>query len=110
MAGILGCMSEHDEAGSVQVAVDTGEAEARLAAVAEAAAELGGKTAVDVHVITLRGADGWQLDHPATCLAPGDCAFTEAAGRISQAMCHTLGRWTCDVAGGALVLVQRLGD
>jgi len=25
-------------------------------------------------------------------------------------MCETLGRWTCDVQGGALMLVERLGD
>jgi len=30
-------------------------------------------------------------------------------GRISRAMCETLGRWTCDVQGGALMLVERLG-
>ena len=63
----------------------------------------------DTHVITLQGPDGWQLDHPAGCLAPGDCAVTEAAGRISQAMCATLGRWTCGVSGASLVLLERLG-
>jgi hypothetical protein len=64
----------------------------------------------DCHVISLRGPDGWQLDHPAQCPEPAGCAIGEAAGRISRAMCATLGRWTCDVAGGGLVLLERLGD
>lgn len=110
VAGILGCMSEHDETGSVQVAVDTGEAEAKLVAVAvaEAAAELS-DTGTDVHVITLRGAEGFELQHLAGG-CPADCAVGEAASRIGQAMCYTLGRWTCDVAGAGLVLVERIGD
>ena len=64
----------------------------------------------DTHVITLQGADGWQLDHPVQCAAPADCAVTEAAGRIGQAMCATGGRWTCGVSGASLVLLERIGD
>lgn len=92
-------MSEHDEASDVQVS-DAGSADADLAAV-----DTGG----DVHVITLRGADGFELQHLAGG-CPAGCAVGEAAGRISRAMCETGGRWTCDVAGGALMLVERLGD
>jgi hypothetical protein len=63
----------------------------------------------NVHVIGLRGADGWELSHPAECPVPADCAFTEAAGRVSRAFCATGGRWTVDVSGGGLVLLERLG-
>lgn len=65
----------------------------------------------DAHVITLVGADGWFLNHPAACDGNlPDCAVTEAAGRISRAMTATLGRWTCDVSGASLVLLERIGD
>lgn len=101
-------MSEDDVTGDVHVVSDAGEGTADLAVGTSVTwpPEYGG----DFHVITLRGADGWQLDHPAQCQDPGDCRFTEAAGRISRAMCETLGRWTCDVSGGGLMLLERIGD
>jgi hypothetical protein len=75
---------------------------------AEAAVEALGSGS-DRHVITLRGADGFELLHPAGG-CPEGCAVGEAAGRISRAMCETLGQWTCEVAGGVLMLVERVGD
>jgi|ERR1035441_8117778 hypothetical protein len=108
-------MSEDDVTGDVHVADDAGAGTADLAV---GTADLAEGTSVtwppeygcDSHVISLRGGDGWQLDHPADCAVPADCRLTEAAGRISRAMCATEGRWTCDVSGGGLILLDRLGD
>ena len=98
-------MSEEETTGNMRVvsAEDAGEGTADLAAV-----PTGGGS--DFHVINLRGGAGWDLSHPADCPDPASCRFTEAAGRISQAVCATEGRWTCDVSGGALMLLDRLGD
>lgn len=101
VAGILDGMSEHDETGDVQVS-DAGSADADLAA---GEVDTGG----DMHVITLRGAEGFELQHLAEG-CPQPCAVGEAAGRISRAMCETGGRWTCDVQGAGLMLVERIGD
>ena len=107
-------MSEDDVTRDVHVADDAGEGTADLAV---GTADLAEGTSVtwppeygsDFHVITLRGGDGWQLDHLPQCLGSA-CPVAEAAGRISRAMCETLGRWTCDVSGGGLILLKRIGD
>jgi hypothetical protein len=113
--GTLRRMSDDESTSNVHVVSgeDVGiklDTDAAEAAVDELSTRLDALRGSDVHVITLRGADGWQLDHPVQCLAPADCPVTEAAGRISRAMCATLGRWQCDVAGGSLMLTERLGD
>lgn len=87
-------------------AEDAGAAAADLTAEPDVEAQA---ECADVHVITLRGADGFELQHLAGG-CPAGCAVGEAAGRISRAMCDTGGRWTCEVAGAGLMLVERLGD
>ena len=96
-------MSTDDETGNVVIVADPGVEDPGVAAVPDAGP-------ADVHVITLLGGDGWRLDHPAVCAQPAVCPVTEAAGRIGRAMCATLGRWTVDVHGASLVLLDRIGD
>ena len=64
----------------------------------------------DTHVITLVDAGAWHLAHPLDCPDLDECPVTEAASRISRAMCATGGRWTCGVSGASLVLLERIGD
>lgn len=63
----------------------------------------------DRHVITLRGAGGFELLHPAGG-CPAGCPVSAAAAGISREMCEAGGRWTCEATEGGLMLVERIGD
>jgi hypothetical protein len=61
----------------------------------------------DQHTICLDGSTP-ALTHPATCPDPAACPFTAAAGSVTTPLLATGGTWTCDLNGGALILLKRI--
>jgi|HubBroStandDraft_6_1064221.scaffolds.fasta_scaffold156758_4 hypothetical protein len=86
----------------------TADSASTAAASEPAATEPGSRQhgAIDQHAVCLDGATP-ALTHPAGC-DPAGCPFTAAAEVLPAPMIAAGGTWTCDLSGGALILLKRI--